>query len=203
MAYVYRHIRLDKNEPFYVGIGSDIDYKRAYSKSGRTHFWLAVSKKGYEVEILLEDLTWEQACEKEKEFIRLYGRKDLNTGCLVNMTDGGDGSLGRPMTDRLKTVLKASPHRYSLYEWQKKNGGAANKGKKFGPKNRDIVEKAIKTHKKRWSENKEKLLLNNKFIKNNPNYLLIHCDSCGKDIRGAGPFKRFHGNACKTNLIET
>jgi hypothetical protein len=22
MAYVYRHIRLDKNEPFYIGIGS-------------------------------------------------------------------------------------------------------------------------------------------------------------------------------------
>lgn len=23
MAYVYRHIRLDKNEPFYIGIGKD------------------------------------------------------------------------------------------------------------------------------------------------------------------------------------
>jgi hypothetical protein len=23
MAYIYRHIRLDKNEPFYIGIGSD------------------------------------------------------------------------------------------------------------------------------------------------------------------------------------
>ena len=29
MAYVYRHIRLDKNEPFYIGIGSDKEYKRA------------------------------------------------------------------------------------------------------------------------------------------------------------------------------
>ena len=32
MAYIYRHIRLDKNEPFYIGIGSDKDYKRAYNK---------------------------------------------------------------------------------------------------------------------------------------------------------------------------
>jgi hypothetical protein len=35
-------------------------------------------------------LTWEQACEKEIEFIKLYGRIDLGTGCLANLTDGGD-----------------------------------------------------------------------------------------------------------------
>lgn len=30
MAYVYRHIRLDKNEVFYIGIGTDTkNYKRA------------------------------------------------------------------------------------------------------------------------------------------------------------------------------
>lgn len=29
MAYVYRHIRLDKNIPFYIGIGlKDYNYKR-------------------------------------------------------------------------------------------------------------------------------------------------------------------------------
>lgn len=28
MAYLYRHIRLDKNEPFYIGIGSDSNYNR-------------------------------------------------------------------------------------------------------------------------------------------------------------------------------
>ena len=32
MAYVYRHIRLDKNEPFYIGIGSDKTYKRANAR---------------------------------------------------------------------------------------------------------------------------------------------------------------------------
>jgi hypothetical protein len=29
MVYLYRHIRLDKNEPFYIGIGSDKQYKRS------------------------------------------------------------------------------------------------------------------------------------------------------------------------------
>jgi hypothetical protein len=32
MAYVYRHIRLDKNEPFYIGVGSDSNYSRAFTK---------------------------------------------------------------------------------------------------------------------------------------------------------------------------
>lgn len=32
-----------------------------------------------------------EAHNKKKEFIQLYGRKDINTGCLCNLTDGGDG----------------------------------------------------------------------------------------------------------------
>lgn len=92
MACVYRHIRLDKDEPFYIGIGKTA--KRAYSKKNRNNHWHNITNiTNYEVEILLDDLTWEQACQKEIEFILLYGRKDLNTGILCNMTDGGDGTL--------------------------------------------------------------------------------------------------------------
>jgi hypothetical protein len=36
---VYRHIRLDKNEPFYIGIGSDRNYKRASSIKDRNKYW--------------------------------------------------------------------------------------------------------------------------------------------------------------------
>lgn len=33
--YLYRHIRLDKNEPFYIGIGSEkFGFNRAISKTG-------------------------------------------------------------------------------------------------------------------------------------------------------------------------
>ena len=95
MAYVYRHIRIDKNEPFYIGIGKDDTYKRAYqsSKTKRSDFWHNIASKGYDVEILMDNLTWEQACEKEKEFISIYGRKDLGQGSLVNLTNGGDGAI--------------------------------------------------------------------------------------------------------------
>jgi hypothetical protein len=94
MAIVYRHIRLDKNEPFYIGIGAETS--RAFDvKKGRNTYWKnIVNKTDYEVQILFDDLTWDEACEKEKEFITLYGRRDLGTGTLVNMTDGGEGTFG-------------------------------------------------------------------------------------------------------------
>ena len=94
MAYLYRHIRLDKNEPFYIGIATHL--KRAYDKSSRKNkIWQSIiSKTDYEVEILFDDLTREQVLEKEKEFIALYGRIDKKTGTLCNLTDGGEGTLG-------------------------------------------------------------------------------------------------------------
>jgi hypothetical protein len=95
MAYVYRHIRLDKNEPFYIGIGSDSNFQRAYDKTSRNKHWNHISAKGYYVEILINDLTWDAACVKEKEFIALYGRNDLGLGSLCNMTDGGEGAINR------------------------------------------------------------------------------------------------------------
>lgn len=106
MCYVYRHIRLDSNEPFYIGVGSDTNYKRAFLKHKRSKFWNEiVNKAPYEVEIMLDDLTLEEACEKEKEFIRLYGRKELKQGTLVNLTDGGDGRFGSVMSDKEKKRL--------------------------------------------------------------------------------------------------
>lgn len=90
MAYLYRHIRTDRNEVFYIGIGLTLE--RAYTDIGRSVYWKrVVNKTSYEVEILFDDLTWQEACVKEMEFIHLYGRKTLKTGTLVNLTAGGDG----------------------------------------------------------------------------------------------------------------
>lgn len=88
---VYRHRRLDTNEIFYVGIGRTEN--RAYDKHKRNPHWHnTVNKCGYSVEIVAELDTWELACELEQFLIQEYGRRDLGTGPLVNMTDGGDGA---------------------------------------------------------------------------------------------------------------
>lgn len=41
--------------------------------------------------------------EREQEFIKMYGRKDLNTGTLCNMTDGGDG-MNQPSEEGRKRM---------------------------------------------------------------------------------------------------
>lgn len=91
---VYRHRTLDTHEVFYVGIGS---LKRAYEKGikRRSIFWnRVVDKHNYYVEILKTNLCWEEACELEQLLIEEYGRRDLGTGYLVNMTNGGEGTRG-------------------------------------------------------------------------------------------------------------
>jgi len=85
MAYVYRHIRLDKNEPFYIGIGSDITYKRANEKARRNNIWKKiVAKSDYEIEILFDDITYDEAKLKEIEFINLYD-ETVKTHIFLNM----------------------------------------------------------------------------------------------------------------------
>jgi hypothetical protein len=131
-AHVYRHIRLDRNEPFYIGIASSI--KRAHSKKGRNNIWNRVaSKTEYTVEILFYDMPRELACSKEIEFIKLYGKICNNTGTLANITDGGDGALGAIQTEEAKEKrskkLKGVP---LSYEHRLKISNA-HKGKKIDP----------------------------------------------------------------------
>lgn len=137
MAYVYRHIRLDSNKPFYIGIGEDLPknislYKRAYETTNRNKFWSnIVNKVKYKVDIVLDDLTWEEACKKEIEFISLYGRKDLKKGSLVNLTDGGDGKKG--VKDSLETKNKKSTSAKQPKSQKWKDSQSLNKkGKKRG-----------------------------------------------------------------------
>jgi hypothetical protein len=93
-CYVYIHKKADTKEIFYVGIGNQLKYRRAYqiTANRRSKEWLKVVKKhGVEVEIYADNLTREQAIEIEILLIEKYGRIDLGNGVLVNMTKGGDG----------------------------------------------------------------------------------------------------------------
>ncbi len=104
--YLYRHIRLDTNQVFYVGIGvktkKDIKYNY-YTRSTckwRNSFWNnVIAKTDYEVEIVLESDSKDFIKQKEVEFIALYGRRDKGLGTLVNLTDGGEGNQGYKHTE--------------------------------------------------------------------------------------------------------
>lgn len=134
MAYLYRHIRLDKNEPFYIGIGSNIS--RCYTKQTRNKHWHnIVNKTKYEVEILFDDLSLEQAKQKEKEFINLYGKKS-NGGTLVNIADGGDGCWGVKATEEQKEIRKKRMIENNHFKGKKHNQESIEKMKlaKLGKK---------------------------------------------------------------------
>lgn len=134
--YLYRHIRLDRNEPFYVGIGSKdkskrIDgYDRAYNKSNRTKYWKNITNKSqYEVEILVESDSYDFIKQKETEFISLYGRRNLGKGTLCNLTDGGEGVKGRI---------------YICSEETREKMSIANKGKHLSQEAKDKLSKMFK-----------------------------------------------------------
>lgn len=90
MAIVYTHTRNDNNQVFYVGVGKHS--RRAYTKFSRnSHWYNVVNKHGYTVQITHRDVCYEEALSIERYLVSFYGRRDLNAGSLVNLTDGGDG----------------------------------------------------------------------------------------------------------------
>jgi hypothetical protein len=94
MAYVYAHVQFNTGKVFYIGVGADSTYhERAYSTKSRSEEWLRAAYNGYDVAILVDDISWNEALKKEVEYIAKYKRvKD--GGTLVNKTKGGDASIG-------------------------------------------------------------------------------------------------------------
>lgn len=94
--YVYEWIRLDTNEPFYVGKGKE---GRAYRKNrgNNRHFNNIVNKLPTAVYILHNNLTELEALEYEIYYIDYY--KNKIGFDLVNITNGGEGVSGLKHTD--------------------------------------------------------------------------------------------------------
>lgn len=108
MAIVYRHRRMSDNKVFYIGI-SNKNGRRSNSIHRRNPLWNNIKNKhGFYSEILIENISQEEAFELEMFLISLYGRIDNNTGILCNMTDGGEGSFGIKRIHSEETKLKMS-----------------------------------------------------------------------------------------------
>lgn len=167
MAYVYRHIRLDKNEPFYIGIGADENYKRAHERSvhRRSEIWTKIARKTeFLVEILIDDVDVDTAKAKEMEFIKLYGRKNLGTGPLCNLTDGGDGLINIVFTEQ---------HRQRL--------SAANKGRVYSLERRQRMSEQRKNNPIVYTEEiRKKLSESHKGIKPAPHLIKLLKERTGE-----------------------
>jgi hypothetical protein len=129
--YVYAHRTADTNEIFYIGKGKKLNKRAQEGAKRRSKYWNnVVSKHGFVYEILFDNLTEEQAFDKEKELIALYGRRDIGTGTLVNLTDGGEGHSGFVKPDSVKEALSNIFTGRVIAEETRQKISASNKGKK-------------------------------------------------------------------------
>ena len=95
--YTYAYLREDKT-PYYIGKGTG---DRIYSTNRRNN----PPKDKSRIIFLKQNLTEEEAFRHEIYMIAVFGRKDLGTGILHNLTDGGDGASGAIKSEKTRKKL--------------------------------------------------------------------------------------------------
>jgi len=127
--YTYAYLRED-GTPYYIGKGKG---NRAYAKHRRKKNLSVPSKE--RILILKQNLTEDEAFKHEIYMINVFGRKDLGTGILRNLTNGGDGASGIIPWNTGKKLSKKHCEKLSAVgkgrkksEDHKRKIGKANKG---------------------------------------------------------------------------
>lgn len=155
--YVYALIDPRNGQPFYIGKGKMIDgLNRKYRRikehldcvDKQNPFKTRIVEKlkragtpaGYE--IICEHLNEVESFDKEKELIERYGKRINNTGILVNMTDGGEGSSGHLWTEDQKANRSVTAK-----AWHKNN-----KNPFEGKTHTELTRKIISNKNKKYLE---------------------------------------------------
>jgi len=139
--YTYAYLRED-GTPYYIGRGKG---NRAFDTTHR----IKVPPKE-RVLFLKQNLTYAEASDHEVYMIAVLGRKDLGTGILRNLTNGGEGTPGRKKSTKEKEKLRK-----------------ANLGKKHTEKTKAKISEMKTGVPVHTEENKERL--RKAWTENNPN----------------------------------
>jgi len=145
--YVYMWLRSKDSStaksgtPYYVGKGFA---NRAYRKgcpSDKSNIVIVESR-------MLE----EDAFTLEIELIAQYGRKDLETGILINFTDGGEGTSGYTHTKETKMLQSKSSIGKKKTPEHIENSRKARTGMKQTPEHRENNRKSLTGRKQSQEE---------------------------------------------------
>ena len=134
--YTYAYLREDKT-PYYIGKGTG---NRIYS----TNRIIKPPKDKSRIIYLKQNLTETEAFRHEIYMISVFGRKDLGTGILYNMTNGGDGSSGWVPSEEYRKKMSEAKKGKTHSEDSKKKMSVAQKGKTLSEEHRRKMSEANK-----------------------------------------------------------
>jgi len=145
--YTYAYLRED-GTPYYIGKGKG---SRINSPNRR----LKLPPKERRL-FLKQNLTEGEAFKHEIYMIFMFGRKDLGTGILLNMSNGGEGNSGHIATEETRNKMRVS-HKGKVFSYNhRKKIGEANKRRTLSQETKNKISKSNKG-KKLSEENKRKL----------------------------------------------
>ena len=147
--YTYAYLR-ENGTPYYVGRGCG---RRVYENHKRRSGKFVPVPPRDRILILKSELTFEESVRHEAYMIAILGRKDLKTGILVNMSEGGEGNKGHKHSEEtLLLMSKQRKGKKKSEEWKQKIS-QSHIGIGHSPESRALMSK-IHTGKK-WWVNKE------------------------------------------------